>query len=243
MESNFPRYAARRHPGRHGSGGGTRPAGEDPRPHARGPRRGSPARRHLERAADSRPRRRDRGPGPLAAAGHGRGRTGARGRRGRGDRHRLQHGAPLGGGTGRRRAGAAPAHRGRRGGGHREAPVPPRASASWPRGAPSPPVSTAGASRRGFDWIAPDGRRPGGSSTRRSRGEGRRRPGARAFEGAAAALAARGADLLLLGCTELPLAARGACSPRTARGRRTGARRGDRRLVARVCPAGRRDVS
>lgn len=69
--------------------------------------------------------------------------------------------------------------------------------------------------RRGFRWIV-----PGEEEQTRFVDEAIARvkagdlPGARApFEAAARALAARGADLVLLGCTELPLAAEGADCP------------------------------
>jgi aspartate racemase len=69
--------------------------------------------------------------------------------------------------------------------------------------------------QRGFQWIAPtedeQARLVDRAIERVKAGDvaGARAP----FEGAAAALAARGADLILLACTELPLAAQGARSP------------------------------
>jgi len=69
--------------------------------------------------------------------------------------------------------------------------------------------------QRGFQWIAPSedeqARLVDRAIERVKAGDiaGARAP----FEGAAAALADRGADLILLACTELPLAAAGARSP------------------------------
>ncbi len=69
--------------------------------------------------------------------------------------------------------------------------------------------------QRGFEWIAPtedeQARFVDRAIERVKAGdiEGARAP----FEGAAAALADRGADLILMACTELPLAAGGARSP------------------------------
>lgn len=69
--------------------------------------------------------------------------------------------------------------------------------------------------RRGFQWIAPTGdeqaRLVDAAIARVKAGDA---AGARApFEAAAKALADRGADLILLACTELPIAAEGAACP------------------------------
>jgi aspartate racemase len=69
--------------------------------------------------------------------------------------------------------------------------------------------------RRGFDWIVPSGEEQrtlvDEAIARVKAGD---RAGARApFEAAAGALAARGAEAILLACTELPLAAEGAACP------------------------------
>jgi aspartate racemase len=69
--------------------------------------------------------------------------------------------------------------------------------------------------RRGFQWIAPTGdeqdRLVDTAIARVKAGDA---AGARApFEAAARALADRGADLILLACTELPIAAEGAACP------------------------------
>ncbi len=69
--------------------------------------------------------------------------------------------------------------------------------------------------RRGFEWIVPtdaeQDRLVAGAIARVKAGDA---AGARApFEAAAGALAARGADVILLACTELPIAAAGARCP------------------------------
>jgi len=69
--------------------------------------------------------------------------------------------------------------------------------------------------RHGFDWIVPTGEEQADLVDRAiARVKAGDIAAARApFEDAARALAGRGADLLLLGCTELPLAAAGADCP------------------------------
>lgn len=69
--------------------------------------------------------------------------------------------------------------------------------------------------QRGFDWIAPsEAEQSGFVEEAIARVKAGDVAGARApFEAAARALAARGADLILLACTELPLAAGGADCP------------------------------
>lgn len=69
--------------------------------------------------------------------------------------------------------------------------------------------------RHGFQWLAPTADEQAGlvdvAIARVKAGDS---AGARApFEAAASALAGRGADLILLACTELPIAAEGAASP------------------------------
>lgn len=69
--------------------------------------------------------------------------------------------------------------------------------------------------QRGFDWIVPtQSEQESLVDEAIARVKAGDREGARApFEAAAKALAARGADLVLLACTELPLAAKGADCP------------------------------
>jgi aspartate racemase len=69
--------------------------------------------------------------------------------------------------------------------------------------------------RHGFDWIAPsDEEQRTLVDEAIARVKAGDRAGARApFEAAAGALAARGAEAILLACTELPLAAEGAACP------------------------------
>lgn len=69
--------------------------------------------------------------------------------------------------------------------------------------------------RRGFEWIAPSPQEQASfvdAAIARVKA-GDLEAARAAFEHAARALAARGAEVILLACTELPLAARGAASP------------------------------